>query len=111
MKWSAMACVSLLCLTAQALSSLCASIFIFLLTIMLAQNQYQLADRAEIIITALAKTGIVGLIDEATGYQQIRARDALQAYLDRVLRKELASWVRRFPNEFFEQIYRLNEWA
>ncbi|MCL4457092.1 MAG: P63C domain-containing protein [Nitrospirae bacterium] len=74
-------------------------------------SQAQLADRAEIIITSLAKTGIVGLIDEATGYQHIRARDALQAYLDRVLRKELAAWVRKFPNEFFEQIYRLNGWT
>lgn len=74
-------------------------------------NQKQLADRAEIIITALAKTGIVGLIDEATGYQHIRARDALQAYLDKVLRKELAAWVKKFPNEFFEQIYRLNGWV
>lgn len=76
----------------------------------LLSSQYQLADRAEIIITSLAKTGIVGLIDEATGYQQIRARDALQAYLDRVIRKELAAWIRRFPDEFFEQIYRLNKW-
>ncbi|MBF0487293.1 MAG: P63C domain-containing protein [Nitrospirae bacterium] len=73
-------------------------------------NQQQLADRAEVIITALAKTGIVGLIDEATGYQQIRAKDALQAYLSSILLKELAAWVRRFPEEFFIEIYRLNGW-
>jgi len=73
-------------------------------------NQQQLADRAEIIITSLAKTGITGLIDEATGYQQVRARDALQAYLDRVLRKELAAWVKRFPDEFFHQMFRLKKW-
>lgn len=73
-------------------------------------SQRHLADRAEILVTSLAKTGITGLIDEATGYQQIRARDALQAYLDRVLRKELAAWVQRFPNEFFEQMHRLKKW-
>lgn len=73
-------------------------------------NQQQLADRAEILVTSLAKTGIIGLIDEATGYQQFRARDALQAYLDRVLRKELAAWVKRFPDEFFEQMHRLKKW-
>ena len=73
-------------------------------------NQMQLADRAEILVTSLAKTGITGLIDEATGYQQFRARDALQAYLDRVLRKELAAWVKRFPDEFFEQMHRLKKW-
>jgi hypothetical protein len=73
-------------------------------------NQMQLADRAEIIVTSLAKLGITALIDEATGYQQVRARDALQAYLDRVLRKELAVWVKRFPDEFYEQMYRLKKW-
>ena len=66
-------------------------------------NQLQLADRAEILVTSLAKTGITGLIDEATGYQQIRARDALQAYLDRILRKELAAWVKRFPDYSFNK--------
>lgn len=73
-------------------------------------NQQQLADRAEILVTSLAKTGITGLIDEATGYQQVRARDALQAYLDRVLRSELATWVRRFPDEFFIEMHRLKNW-
>jgi hypothetical protein len=52
-------------------------------------TQYKLADRAEIIVTSLAKLGITALIDEATGYQQVRARDALQAYLNRIIKKEL----------------------
>ena len=73
-------------------------------------NQMRLADRAEIIVTALAKTGITGLIDEATGYQQVRAKDALQEYLSQVIRKELAAWVQRFPNDFFQEIYRLKKW-
>lgn len=74
-------------------------------------GQVQLAERAEILVTSLAKTGITGLIDEATGYQQFRARDALQSYLNRVLRKELAAWVQKFPHEFFREIYRLKGWA
>lgn len=73
-------------------------------------NQRHLADRAEIIVTALAKTGITALIDEATGYQQVRERDALQAYIDKIISKELAAWVRRFPIEFYEEMYRLNNW-
>jgi len=77
----------------------------------LLSNQFHLADRAEILITSLAKTGITGLIDEATGYQQVRARDALQAYLDSILRKELAAWVKRFPDEFFEEMHRLKQWS
>jgi hypothetical protein len=74
-------------------------------------NQMQLADRAEILVTSLAKTGIIGLIDEATGYQQVRAKDALEAYLNKILRKELAAWVKRFPDEFFEQMYKLKGWT
>lgn len=74
-------------------------------------KQIHLAEQAEIIITALAKTGIVGLIDEATGYQSIREKDALQKYLETVVRKELAVWVQRFPNDFFYEIYRLKGWS
>lgn len=76
----------------------------------LLKNQIQLADRAEILVTSLAKTGITGLIDEATGYQQFRARDALQSYLDKILRKELAAWVKTFPDEFFKELFRLKKW-
>lgn len=76
----------------------------------LLESQIKLADRAEIIVMSLAKLGITALIDEATGYQQVRARDSLQAYLDKVIRKELAAWVKRFPDEFYEQMYRLKNW-
>jgi hypothetical protein len=66
--------------------------------------------RAAILQHGFATLGIIGLVDEATGYQQVRARDALQAYLDRFLRKELAAWVKTFPDEFFEQLFRLKKW-
>jgi hypothetical protein len=62
------------------------------------------------IKTALADVGIVALIDEATGYQDIRNRLALQEIFDAVLRKELAAWAKRFPDEFYKQIYRLRGW-
>lgn len=74
-------------------------------------SQEHLADKAEIIIKSLAKVGIAGLIDEATGYQYIREKDALQGYLEKVIRKEIAAWVQMFPNEFFEHIHRLHKWT
>lgn len=73
-------------------------------------SQEHLADKAEIIIKSLAKVGIAGLIDEATGYQYVREKDALQGYLEKVIRKEIAAWVQMFPNEFFEQIHKLHKW-
>lgn len=73
-------------------------------------TQNHVAQRADMLIRGLAQTGIVALVDEATGYQSVRARDALQAYLDKFLRKELAAWVKTFPDEFFEQLFRLKKW-
>src|SRR2546425_879374 len=35
---------------------------------------------------------------------------ALQAVLEQYLCKELAVWVKVFPDEFYEQIYRLRNW-
>lgn len=73
-------------------------------------QQLAKAQQAEILTTALAETGIVALIDEATGYQKVRPQNALQAYLEMVVKKELAAWVKRFPDEFYENIYTLKGW-
>lgn len=72
--------------------------------------QKHLAEKADMLVRGLAETGIIALVDEATGYQQVRARDALQAFLDRFLRKELAAWVKTFPDEFFQELFRLKKW-
>jgi hypothetical protein len=69
-----------------------------------------LATRAEILQHGFATLGIIGLVDEATGYQNVRAREALQAFLDKFLRKELAAWVKTFPDEFFQELFRLKKW-
>lgn len=65
---------------------------------------------ADMIIRGLAEVGIIALVDEATGYQDVRARHALQEVLDAFLLKELAAWAKRFPDEFYREIYRLREW-
>lgn len=76
----------------------------------LTHNQQHIADRSHIIMKGLARLGIAGLIDEATGYQEVRDKQALQTLLDAYLRKELAAWAKRFPDEFYEQIFRLRGW-
>ncbi|MFQ2070661.1 P63C domain-containing protein [Aeromonas veronii] len=73
-------------------------------------NQLDTAMKAEILVRSLAKVGIIALVDEATGYQEVRPRDALQAYLDKVISKELAAWAKKFPDEFYENIYKLRGW-
>jgi P63C domain-containing protein len=68
------------------------------------------AQKAEILTRALAQTGIVALVDEATGYEKVRPQNALQEFLAIMLRKELAAWVKKFPDEFYENIYKLKGW-
>lgn len=74
------------------------------------KRQEHVAAQAELLIRALAQVGIIALIDEATGYQGIRPQDALQKYLEMIIRKELAAWAKRFPDEFYENIYKLKGW-
>lgn len=76
----------------------------------LTPKQLIIASQCEILTRAFAKVGIIALVDEATGYQEIRDRLALQAILDKFLRKELAAWAKRFPDEFYTQIFRLKNW-
>ena len=69
------------------------------------------AQKAELLLRALAETGIVALIDEGTGYEKVRPQNALQEYLKLVVREQLAAWVQKFPEEFFVNIYRLKGWV
>lgn len=73
-------------------------------------SQIHLAAQAEIIVLSFAKIGLAALIDEATGYQEVRDRKALQALLDTYLRKEHAAWAKRFPDEFYREMFRLRGW-
>lgn len=72
--------------------------------------QLKVAARAEQLLRGLAHIGIIALVDEATGYQEQRDRAALQGILDRFLRQELAAWAKRFPDEFYQQMFRLKGW-
>jgi len=73
-------------------------------------NQKRIAKKAEILVRGLARVGINALVDEATGYQDIRRKDALQALLDKYLLKEFATWAKRFPDEFYKEMFRLKNW-
>lgn len=65
----------------------------------------------DVVMRGLAHVGIIALVDEATGYQEIRPRDALSVYLEKLIRKELAAWAKKFPDEFYINIYKLKGWS
>jgi hypothetical protein len=73
----------------------------------LTKIQEPVALRAEILTRALANTGIIALVDETTGYQEDRAKDALSKILEEFIAKELQPWVSTFPSEFYKELFRL----
>ena len=73
-------------------------------------RQKKIAAKAKVLMRALAHVGIIALVDEATGYQEIRDREALQAILDKHLLADRAKWSKRFPDDFYKQMFRLRGW-
>ena len=76
----------------------------------LQKQQLHIAEQCEALVRAFAKVGIVALVDEATGYQRERDRDELHRLLSVYLAEERLAWAKRFPDEFYKQIYRLKGW-
>lgn len=76
----------------------------------LAQRQMHIALQAEILQGAFAKTGIIALVDEATGFQYSRARRALEDVLQQFISQELLKWVKVFPDDFYREMFRLRGW-
>ena len=74
-------------------------------------QQLEKAKKAETLMRGLAHIGITALVDEATGYQEMRDREALQIILDKYLMAEIAKWAKRFPDEFYKEIFRLRNWT
>ena len=73
----------------------------------LGKQREHLAQRAAMLQHGFATIGIIGLVDEATGYQRDRARDALARILEHFIAKELQPYLPTFPSEYYEQIFRL----
>lgn len=70
-------------------------------------RQKKIAAKAKLLIRGLARVGIIALVDEATGYQRDRTADALSRILEAFIAKDLQPWVKTFPDEYYEQLFRL----
>ena len=75
----------------------------------LQDQQLERAHKAEILMRGLASVGIIALVDQATGYQEERARDELHRILEANMSKELLPWTKRFPDEFYKEMFRTLE--
>jgi hypothetical protein len=76
----------------------------------LLKSQTHIYQRCKVLMRGFAIVGITALVDEATGYQEVRDRIALRQILDRYLREEFARWARHFPGEFYTEMFRLKGW-
>lgn len=76
----------------------------------LTPRQEEYAKVAQILISSVAKVGIISLIDEVTGYQYERESNELQKILAKYISEELLPWQKRFPDIFYRELFRLNGW-
>lgn len=75
-------------------------------------QQEHIAERCEILVRGFARVGIIALVDEATGFQYDRSRSALEQILEAFIKDGLGKWAKRFPDEFYRELFRLKklEW-
>ncbi len=76
----------------------------------LLKSQLKFARACELLTRGLAHVGIIALVDEATGYQDDRAKDALAKILEQFIAKELRPYVKTFPTDFYKEMFRLRLW-
>lgn len=73
----------------------------------LTEAQKPIAQQCELLVRGFARVGIIALVDEATGYQKDRAKDALAKILEQFVAKELQPYMQTFPADYYEQLFRL----
>lgn len=73
----------------------------------LTKSQEPLARASEILLLSLSKVGIIALIDEVTGYQESRDKDALTQFLAKFIKEERGVYIKTYPDEFFEALFKM----
>jgi hypothetical protein len=76
----------------------------------LSDQARHIAERCELLLAGFAHVGLLALVDEVTGFQLDRARDALTTIFEEFIAKELRPWVSTFPAEFYKHVFRLHGW-
>lgn len=73
----------------------------------LTSAQAGLIAQAKILLQAFAKVGVTALIDEATGFQQVRSPDALRLLVQQYIQEEMREWEKQFPDEYYDDLNRM----
>lgn len=72
--------------------------------------QKAIGARAETLVRGWARVGILAVVDEATGFQYVRSRTALAEILAKFISDKMMPWTKRFPDEFYVEMFRLKGW-
>jgi hypothetical protein len=96
--------------SAEVLIDICEAVVAASAAQVLQPQQKTIARNCAALLRGITRVGLVALIDEATGFQEVRRRDALRRLLEAFVAPELLPWVKRFPDEYYAQLYRLHGW-
>jgi hypothetical protein len=75
------------------------------------KQQEHIARQCRILIEGFSIVGINALVDEATGYQEVRDKQALAKILERYLMSEARKWDRMFQIDYYKELFRLQGWT
>jgi hypothetical protein len=92
---------------ATILADICDAILAARKAKLLQPQQSHIPDRCETLLRGFARVGIIALVDEATGYQDLRAKNALSRILEAFIAKELQPYVQTFPADYYKETFRL----
>ncbi len=74
-------------------------------------GQKHIAEACLTLLEALTNVAIDALVDEATGFQDIRAKDALIKLLEKYVSKDAFPWVKTFDDELYKEMFRLHGYS
>jgi len=77
---------------------------------LLKPNQIHIGQQSKKLVKGFLKVSITALVDEATGYQYEREKDALQQILKLYVSEEILNWQKTFHDAFYKEIFRLRNW-
>jgi P63C domain-containing protein len=77
----------------------------------LASQQHHIGVACQALLKALTNYAIEDLVDQATGFDDFRKREAIFRILEKYVSPEKLRWVQMFDTDFYRQVFRLNKWA
>jgi hypothetical protein len=73
-------------------------------------SQKHIGEQCRMLLKALTDKAIDDLVDQATGFDDWRKREAINRILEKYVRKDALPYIQMFDIDFYRQIFRLNGW-